>query len=59
MADNFEDDGEQTVTIDEYIKGLEDEELVFACFVLFCFYFFSLMCRFFFFSSFFFSLNLG
>ncbi|KAH7682327.1 E3 ubiquitin-protein ligase UBR7 protein [Dioscorea alata] len=27
MADNFEDDGEQTVTIDEYIKGLEDEEL--------------------------------
>ncbi|KAJ0989341.1 hypothetical protein J5N97_007697 [Dioscorea zingiberensis] len=27
MADNFEDEGEQTVTIDEYIKGLEDEEL--------------------------------
>lgn len=38
MADNFEDDGEQTVTIDEYIKGLEDEELVFACFVLFLFF---------------------
>jgi hypothetical protein len=32
MADVFDDEAEQTVSIDEYLKGVEEQELV--CFFL-------------------------
>lgn len=31
MAGEFDDDGEQTVSINEYLESIEEEELVTAC----------------------------